>query len=142
MHKLFISKPFASQSFTVVAGKVIKATLVYKGSDISAGDSYRAEQALKALATGSMSKPWINLSLDEATEGDLQAAKKANPAQTHEIEAMIKYLRESKAAEAPKPAAPIQVEIVNAAQLKTKQTAVQVQRNSAGEMTGVMATTV
>src|SRR5262249_50227866 len=100
MHKLFTSEPTAAQFFKVVAGKVIKGTLVIKGAEISASDEYRAEMALKALMTGSVSTPRVDLALDEATEGDLIAAKSAAPSQALQLDALIKYLRASKAAEA------------------------------------------
>src|SRR5262249_22167621 len=139
MHKLFQSKPTASQFFKVVAGKVIKGTLVMKGADISASDEYTADIALKALMTGSVSTPWADLALDEATEADLIAAKSAAPSQTHEIDALIKFLRASKAAETIEPAPPIRVEIVNAEELTPKDTVVRVERNSAGQLTGAVA---
>ena len=139
MHKLFESKPTASQFFKVVAGKVIKATLVMKGADISASDEYTADIALKALMTGSVSTPWANLALDEATEADLIAAKSATPSQTHEIDALIKILRASKAAEAAQPAPPIEVRIVNAEELAPKDTILRVERDSSGMLTGAVA---
>ena len=86
-----------------------------------------------------MSTPWANLGLDEATEADLIAAKSAAPAQTHEIDALIKILRASKAAEAAQPAPPIEVRIVNAEELAPKDTILKVERDSSGKLTGAVA---
>jgi hypothetical protein len=61
MHKLFASQPTAHQFFKVVAGKVIKATLVMKGAEIFSSDEYTADIALKGLMTGSISRPSADL---------------------------------------------------------------------------------
>lgn len=117
MHKLFASQPTAHQFFKVVAGKVIKATLVMKGAEIFSSDEYTADIAPKALMTGSISRPSADLVLDEATEADLIAAKSASPSQTHEIDTLIKFLRATKEAAASEPASPSRVEITNASEL-------------------------
>jgi hypothetical protein len=83
MYKLISSEPHAQQFFKVVNGKVIKATIVVKGSEIFSSDEYTGDIALKALMTGSISRTVVNLALDEATEADLIAAKNAVPAKTH-----------------------------------------------------------
>jgi hypothetical protein len=139
MHKLFASAPTATQFFKVVGGKLIKATLVMQGAEISAADEYVADVALKALMSGTISKPWANLALEEATEADLIAGKTADPSRTHDFDALIKYLRVTKEAAAAEPAPPLRVEIVNADELTPKDTVLRVQRDAEGKLTGAVA---
>jgi len=61
------------------------------------------------------------------------------PAQTHEIDALIKILRARKAAAAAEPAPPIRVEIVNAEELAPKDTIVRMERDRSGKLTGAVA---
>jgi hypothetical protein len=137
MYKLFQSEPTAHQFFKVVGGKVIKATLVIKGTDISAADEYLADIALKALMSGSVTTPKASLDMDEATEEDLIAVKTQTPSLTHGVDALIKYLRAAKAAEAGT-TPPLRVEISNAADF-VKDTVVSVERGQDGKLTGATA---
>jgi len=139
MHKLISSEPYAQQIFKVVNGKVIKATLVIKGTEVFSSDEYTGEIALKALMTGAITRTVVNVALDEATEADLIAAKNAAPAKTHDIDTLIKFVRATKDAEAQAAERPLRVEIANASDFAEKDTVLRVERDQSGKLTGAVA---
>jgi hypothetical protein len=138
MHKLISSDPYAQQIFKVVNGKVIKATLVIKGTEVFSSDEHTGEIALKALMTGAITRIVVNIALDEATEADLIAAKNVVPAKTHEIDTLIKFVRAAKDPEAQAAERPIRVEITNATELQ-KDTVLQIHRDESGKLESVTA---
>ena len=137
MRQIIGSKPYANQSFQVIGGKIIKATLVIVSAEVFCKDEISGEIAEKALIGGSISAPNIRLSLTEATESDLLTAKQASPEQSDNIDALIKVLRESDKPTAP----PLRVEITNASEF-SKDTVLRVQRDEDGKLTGATAVKV
>jgi hypothetical protein len=141
MHKLFSSEPFSQQFFTLINGQVVKAILTVKGSELLAEDPNIGDIVMKLLAaTGSITRPVINLAIGAATEQDLLAAQRAAPQKAIEIESLLTYLRAAKDAQAQAASQPIRVEITNASEFADKRgTVVRVERDGSGQLTGAVA---
>src|ERR1043166_7841237 len=101
MQTLLSSEPHTQQFFTLINGQVIKAILTVKGSELFTEDAFVADIAMKALLrTGSISAPKVNLAIGAASEDDLRAAQKANPAKAIEIDKLLTFVRAQKDAQA------------------------------------------
>jgi hypothetical protein len=133
MQKVLEANPIAQQTFRIVAGKVIKVTLVMKDIEAFCNDEFSAEIVSKALNNGRITPSVISISLAEATEADLVAAKSARPDQAHNADALIKFLKQG--AEAPPP---IRVEITNAKELQ-KDTVLRLHRDESGKLESATA---
>ena len=144
MQKLLSSEPFSQQFFTLINGQVVKAILTVKGSELLAEDPGLAEVVMKlVIATGSVTRPVVNLAIGAASEADLLAAQKAAPDKAIEIESLLAFLRAAKDAQAQAASQPIRVEITNASEFADKRgTVVRVERDGSGQLTGAVATKV
>ena len=121
MQKLLSSEAVTQQFFTLINGQVVKAILTVKGSELLVEDPGLAEIVMKLLiASGSVTRPVVNLAIGAATEQDLLAAQKAAPGKAIEIESLLTYLRAAKDAQAQAAAKPIRVEITNASEFADK----------------------
>ena len=141
MQKLLSSEAVTQQFFTLINGQVVKAILTVKGSELLVEDPGLAEIVMKLLiASGSVTRPVVNLAIGAATEQDLLAAQKAAPGKAIEIESLLTYLRAAKDAQAQAAAKPVRVEITNASEFADKRgTVVRVERDGSGQLTGAVA---
>ena len=80
MQKLISSESFSQQFFTLIGGQVVKAILTVKGGELLVEDPGLAEVVMKLLiASGSVTRPVVNLAIGAASEADVLAAQKAKP---------------------------------------------------------------
>ena len=139
MRKIIGAKPFANQTFKVTAGRVVKMSLVLKGTEVWCKDEISAEIAEKALIGGSVSVPNITLSLTEATEAELIAAKSLAPEQVDKIDVLLNFMKANE--QPPQPAPPLRVEITNPDQLQ-RDTVLTVRRDAEGKLVSATAAKV
>ena len=96
-------------------------------------DEFSAGIVSKALNNGRITPSIISISLAEATEADLVAAKSARPDQAHNADALIKFLKQGA-----EPPPPIRVQITNAADLQ-KDSVLSIRRDDSGRLAGATA---
>jgi hypothetical protein len=111
MYKLLGSKPSTSSSFVAINGKVLKFTTQVSGTEIFVRDEALGQIALKAIETGGIKPPVVNVKIEAASESDLNAAQKTCPSKTLELENLIAYVKASNVPVAEP--GPLRIEIVN-----------------------------
>ena len=137
MHKIISSQPTESVTFTPMNGKVVKVRVMTRPMQVYAGDEWSANIALKALESGAISEPKVNVQVSEASEADLIAAQKSSPTQMLQLEKLLQYL---KACRVPKSAPPpLEIFVTNAADIGGRRTEVSIKRDGAGQMTEAVA---
>jgi hypothetical protein len=139
MYKLLGSKPSLTSSFVAVNGKVLKFVTELSGMEVFVADEALGQIALKALETGAVKPPVVNVKITEASEADLCAAQKSCPKKTLELENLISYIKASNVPQAEP--GPLRVEIINAGELQ-KDTVLTLKRDSDGKLTAATAVKV
>ena len=66
MQKVLEANPIAQQMFRIIAGKVIKVTLVMKVIEAYCNDKFSAEIVSKALNNGGIPPPIISIALAQS----------------------------------------------------------------------------
>jgi len=137
MYKLTNCEPTTTYTFLAIEGKVLKVVLAFHGSEIFCQDQFLGEIAERALATGCILPPTVNIRVGEASEADLLAAQKTSPHNAVELEQLLAYRRAIKAPPPQPP--PLQVEIVNPQEIGRRDQVIRIQRDSDGLMQSATA---
>jgi hypothetical protein len=132
MCKLTNCEPTTTHTFLAIEGKVLKVVLAFHGSEIFCQDQFPGEIAERALATGCILPPTVNIRVGEASEADLLAAQKTSPDKAVELEQLLAYRRAIKAPRAQPP--PLQVEIVNPQEVGRRDQLLTIKRDEAGRL--------